>query len=144
MYPVTMGATTIWERWDSMLPNGDINPGEMTSFNHYALGGVADWVYKVVGGIRPDCPGYESVLIKPVPGRGIEWARTRLESPHGTIVAQWRLSHGRFRLDLDLPQGLTARVVLPDGQKHVVTRGGTQVFSCEMRDPQSPSNVAVE
>ena len=53
LYPVTMGATTIWERWDSMLPDGSINPGEMTSFNHYALGAVADWMHRVLGGLAP-------------------------------------------------------------------------------------------
>ncbi len=68
LYPVTMGATTIWERWDSMLPDGSINPGDMTSFNHYALGAVSDWIYQVVGGIRPAEPGYRRVHIQPVPG----------------------------------------------------------------------------
>ena len=58
LYPVTMGATTIWERWDSMLPDGTINPGQMTSFNHYALGAVADWMHRVIGGIAPLEPGY--------------------------------------------------------------------------------------
>src|SRR5262249_14600583 len=58
LYPVTMGATTIWERWDSMLPDGSINPGEMTSFNHYAFGAVADWLHRVVGGLAPAAPGY--------------------------------------------------------------------------------------
>ena len=53
LYPVTMGATTVWERWDSMLPDGSINPGEMTSFNHYALGAVADWMHRTIGGIAP-------------------------------------------------------------------------------------------
>ena len=53
LYPVTMGATTVWERWDSMLPDGTINPGEMTSFNHYALGAVADWMHRTIGGIAP-------------------------------------------------------------------------------------------
>ena len=53
LYPVTMDATTIWERWDSMLPDGTINPGEMTSFNHYALGAVADWMHRTIGGIAP-------------------------------------------------------------------------------------------
>jgi hypothetical protein len=53
LYPVTMGATTIWERWDSMLPDGSINPGQMTSFNHYALGAVADWMHRVIGGEAP-------------------------------------------------------------------------------------------
>ncbi len=54
LYPVTMGATTIWERWDSMLPDGKVNPGEMTSFNHYALGAVADWLHRTAAGLAPD------------------------------------------------------------------------------------------
>ena len=61
LYPVTMGATTIWERWDSMLPDGTINPGQMTSFNHYALGAVADWMHRTVGGLAPAEPGYRRV-----------------------------------------------------------------------------------
>src|SRR5262249_21416887 len=68
LYPVTMGATTIWERWDSMLPDGSINPGEMTSFNHYALGAVADWLHRVVAGLAPGAPGYRKLLIEPRPG----------------------------------------------------------------------------
>ena len=60
-----MGATTIWERWDSMLPDGTINPGQMTSFNHYALGAVADWMHRTIGGIAPLAPGYAEVLIAP-------------------------------------------------------------------------------
>ena len=67
-----MGATTIWERWDSMLPDGSINPGEMTSFNHYALGAVADWMHRVVGGIAPAAPGYARVRIAPQPGGGLQ------------------------------------------------------------------------
>ncbi len=62
LYSVTMGATTVWERWDSMLPDGTINPGEMTSFNHYALGAVADWIHRTVGGLAPLEPGYSTVL----------------------------------------------------------------------------------
>ena len=74
LYPVTMGATTIWERWDSMLPDGTINPGEMTSFNHYALGAVADWMHRTIGGIAPAEPGYAKVLVAPRPGGGLTWA----------------------------------------------------------------------
>ncbi len=54
LYPVTMGATTIWERWDSLLPDGSVNPGQMTSFNHYAFGAVADWLHRTVAGLAPD------------------------------------------------------------------------------------------
>jgi alpha-L-rhamnosidase len=68
LYPVTMDATTIWERWDSLLPDGSVNPGEMTSFNHYSLGAVADWLHRTVGGLAPAAPGYRLIDIQPHPG----------------------------------------------------------------------------
>ncbi|MDT0169023.1 family 78 glycoside hydrolase catalytic domain [Pseudarthrobacter sp. BRE9] len=128
LYPVTMGATTVWERWDSMLPDGTINPGEMTSFNHYALGAVADWMHKAIGGIRPLAPGYAKVLVAPQPGDGIDWARTSLKTPHGEVRAEWRLDGGAFRLEATVPDGVAADVVLPDGERHTVG-GGTHSFS---------------
>ena len=95
LYPVTMGATTIWERWDSMLPDGTINPGQMTSFNHYALGAVADWMHRVIGGIAPLEPGYSQVLIAPQPGGGLTWARASLDTRHGPVAVSWRQDAGR-------------------------------------------------
>ena len=128
LYPVTMGATTVWERWDSMLPDGIINPGEMTSFNHYALGAVADWMHKAIGGIRPLEPGYGKVLIAPQPGAGIDWARTSLKTPHGEVRVEWTHDGGAFRLEVTLPDGVAADVVLPDGKRHAV-EGGAHSFS---------------
>lgn len=127
LYPVTMGATTVWERWDSMLPDGTINPGEMTSFNHYALGAVADWMHKAIGGIRPLEPGYARVLIAPQPGQGIDWARTSLKTPHGEVRVEWTLDGGAFRLEATVPDGVAADVVLPDGAQRTV-EGGTHSF----------------
>ncbi|HJB10010.1 MAG TPA: glycoside hydrolase family 78 protein [Candidatus Brachybacterium merdavium] len=128
LYPVTMGATTIWERWDSMLPDGSINPGEMTSFNHYALGAVADWIYQVVLGIRPGAPGYSEVRIQPVPGPGIDWVRGAHDSPAGRIEVQWqRAGDGAFSLQTTIPEGVPALIVLPDGTEHRVL-GGTHRF----------------
>ncbi|WP_406634575.1 glycoside hydrolase family 78 protein [Pseudarthrobacter quantipunctorum] len=127
LYPVTMGATTVWERWDSVLPDGTINPGEMTSFNHYALGAVADWMHKTVGGIKPLAPGYAKVLIAPVPGQGIDWAKTSLKTPHGTIRVEWRLDDGAFHLEATVPEGVEADVVLPDGEPRTF-QGGTHSF----------------
>ena len=80
LYPVTMGATTVWERWDSMLPDGTINPGEMTSFNHYALGAVADWMHRTIGGLRarsPDTPrsGSRPAPAAASPGPSTAWRR---------------------------------------------------------------------
>ena len=114
LYPVTMGATTIWERWDSMLPDGTINPGAMTSFNHYALGAVADWMHRVIGGIAPLKPGYSKVLIAPQPGGGISWARSSLDTKHGTVRVSWsREGAGPIELDVTVPEGVTAQVELP-------------------------------
>ncbi|SDL83765.1 family 78 glycoside hydrolase catalytic domain [Microbacterium azadirachtae] len=123
LYPVTMGATTVWERWDSMLPDGSINPGEMTSFNHYALGAVVDWIHQVVGGVRPAEPGYAKVRIEPVPGPGITWARTRYESAAGEIAAHWSTEDEGFVLDVRIPDGVPAEIVLPGGAAHEVVGG---------------------
>lgn len=103
LYAVRMGATTVWERWDSMLPDGSINPGEMTSFNHYALGSVADWIHRRVGGIAAAAPGYSSVLVEPIPGGGIDWADTSLEISEGTIRVRWKIEDGELTVTADLP-----------------------------------------
>ncbi|MFD7770058.1 family 78 glycoside hydrolase catalytic domain [Streptomyces sp. NPDC059787] len=114
LYTVTMGATTVWERWDSLRPDGSLNPGGMTSFNHYALGAVADWLHRVVGGITATAPGYREIAFRPRPGGGITWARTRHETPYGTASLSWE-STGT---------GLTARIVVPDGCRGIAELPG--------------------
>jgi alpha-L-rhamnosidase len=124
LYPVTMGATTIWERWDSMLPDGTINPGQMTSFNHYAFGAVAYWMHQIIGGIAPLEPGYSRVLIAPQPGGDIQWARSSLESRHGTISVAWsRDGDGPIELEVVVPEGVTALVQLPGTQERELDGG---------------------
>ncbi|MET3449931.1 family 78 glycoside hydrolase catalytic domain [Curtobacterium sp. 1544] len=130
LYPVTMGATTVWERWDSMLPDGTINPGEMTSFNHYALGAVADWMHRVVGGLAPLTPGYESVLIAPQPGGGLTWASTSLDTVHGHVAVRWELVDGELLVRATVPEGVSAVVRLPGAAEQRVG-GGTH----ELRAP---------
>ena len=134
LYPVTMGATTIWERWDSMLADGTINPGQMTSFNHYALGAVADWMHRILGGIAPLEPGYSRVLIAPQPGGNIRWARSSLKTNHGTISVSWSQDgKGAIELDVALPHGVTALLRLPgsheqelgSGVHHLASTSGT-------------------
>ena len=119
LYPVTMGATTVWERWDSMLPDGSINPGEMTSFNHYALGAVADWMHRDLAGLAPAEPGYRRVTIAPQPVTGVEWAKAELDSPHGRIAVGWSREGDRLLLDVALPPGVTADVSVGDLDVHV-------------------------
>lgn len=123
LYPVTMGATTIWERWDSMLPDGTINPGEMTSFNHYALGAVADWMHRVIGGLSPLTPGYASVLIAPQPGGGLTEAETTLETQHGRVAVRWQLVEGVLTVDAELPDGVNG-VLRLSGQDDRALAGG--------------------
>jgi len=136
LYPVTMGATTIWERWDSMLPDGSINEGEMTSFNHYALGAVADWMHRSLAGLAPAGPGYRKLLIRPMPGGGLDWAQARHETPYGVADVRWDLAGADFTLLVTVPAGCTATVVLPDadGTTHDVG-SGTNSFSCAAAMP---------
>lgn len=129
LYPVTMGATTIWERWDSMLPDGSVNPGEMTSFNHYAFGAVADWIYQVVAGIRSDSPGYRKIKIEPMPGPGIDWVKASYHSRVGLIEVQWSIEDGRFDLDVTTPDGVDCVITLPSGSVARVS-GGTHHLTC--------------
>jgi alpha-L-rhamnosidase len=113
LYPVGMGATTIWERWDSLLPDGSLNPGEMLSFNHYALGAVADWLHRTVAGLAPAAPGYRELLVRPVPGGDLTAASARHRTPYGEAAVSWERAGGRLTLRVEVPVGATATVHLP-------------------------------
>lgn len=143
LFPVTMGATTVWERWDSLLPDGSVNPGEMTSFNHYALGAVADFLHRVVGGLQLVEPGWSRVRVAPQPGGGLESASTAHLSPFGLIGVQWRRADGRLVVEVDVPPGVTAEIVLPSAQAAPIEVGeGAHRFECAHRpageDPPRP------
>ncbi len=134
LYPITMGATTMWERWDSMLPDGSINPGEMTSFNHYALGSVVNWLHEVVGGISPREPGWKSILVQPQPGGTIRSAAVKYESPYGLIESKWDTQETEigdfFELQLIIPPNSRALVILPNDETSGFEIGsGTYNFS---------------
>jgi alpha-L-rhamnosidase len=113
LYPVEMGATTIWERWDALLPDGGLNPGEMLSFNHYALGAVADWLHRTVAGLAPAGPGYREILVRPLPGDGLTSASARHHTPYGEAAVAWQRTDGTFTLRVEVPVGTTATVHLP-------------------------------
>ncbi|KAI9148987.1 alfa-L-rhamnosidase [Paramyrothecium foliicola] len=143
LYPVVkQQATTIWERWDSMLPDGRINPGEMTSFNHYALGAVADWLHGSVGGIAPLEPGWRVVRVRPVPGGNLTSARVSFDGPYGLVACEWTLggaASNEFHMTLTVPPNSSAVITLPAelrrdnkvGQETTRTVGsGTHEFKC--------------
>ena len=124
LYTVRMGGTTIWERWDSMLPDGSINPGEMTSFNHFALGSVADWMHRVIGGLSPAAPGYRRIEWAPQPGGDLEHARVAFESPYGLIEGSWERVAEGIRYSLSVPTGVEGTIRVPGLDEQYVVSGG--------------------
>ncbi len=123
LYPVTMGATTIWERWDSLLPDGTVNPGEMTSFNHYALGAVADWLHRTVAGLAPAAPGYRRLKFKPVIGGGLTNARAQHKTPYGMAATSWAINDGQIEVEVKVPANTTAEIILPGKESEPVEKG---------------------
>ncbi|CAG8239274.1 unnamed protein product [Penicillium salamii] len=132
MYPITMGATTMWERWDSMLPDGSINPGEMTSFNHYALGSIINWLHSTIAGVTSVSPGWKEIRIEPIPGGTIDSAQVAYETAYGRLECQWRVlaDEQRFEMELLIPANSTASVILPgDREQHTDQSRGVRVGS---------------
>lgn len=132
LYAVSMGATTIWERWDSMLPDGSINPGTMTSFNHYAYGAVADWMYRCVAGLAPTSPGFRTIEVRPLVTGDLSSASARRLSPYGEIAVSWRLENGRTQLSLSVPYGVTAEVWMPGATAAMTVEHGDHEFAAEL------------
>lgn len=132
LYAVSMGATTIWERWDSMLPDGSINPGTMTSFNHYAYGAVADWMYRCVAGLTATAPGYRTIEVRPLVTGDLSSASARHVSPYGEIAVSWSLEHGRTQLSLSVPYGVTAEVWMPGATSATTVGHGDHEFTAEL------------
>lgn len=115
LYQVKRGATTMWERWDGIEPDGSFQETYANSFNHFAKGAVGDWMYSVVGGIRhdEDRPGYKHIIIKPEPDPSLSYAKTSLASPYGLIQTDWSLKNGQLYLKVDIPPNTTATIFLP-------------------------------
>jgi alpha-L-rhamnosidase len=124
LYPVLHGATTIWERWDGIGPDGRRNPGEMNSFNHYALGAVADWLHRTVAGLAPAEPGYRRLLVQPVPGPGIDHAAAAHDTPYGRAEVSWHRTSEGVTVEASVPPNTSATVVLPDRSEPFVVGSG--------------------
>jgi alpha-L-rhamnosidase len=139
LYAVTMGATTVWERWDAMLPDGSVNSSEMTSFNHYALGAVADWLHRRVAGLAPAAPGYREIEIRPAPGPGLASASARHSTPYGEASVSWTRDGGRLTAAVTVPVGVTAFVQLPGWADGVRVGHGSHTF--EVADPVADNSV---
>lgn len=132
LYQVERGATTVWERWDALRPDGSIHPGDMEtgegmlSFNHYAYGAVIDWVYRTVAGLAPvaERPGYREVRVAPRPTAGIDEVSAEIRTPLGAVSIDWRLADGSLQIELSVPFGAEAVLDLPLSPDSSATLGG--------------------
>jgi alpha-L-rhamnosidase len=125
-YQVKKGATTIWERWDGITPEGRFQDPGMNSFNHFAFGVVGEWLYRVVAGIDldPARPGFRHIVIRPRPGGGLTWARATYRSLRGPIQSAWKRDGARLTLNVTIPANSTATIHVPAPSPRVVTESG--------------------
>ncbi|WET69870.1 alpha-L-rhamnosidase [Sphingobacterium sp.] len=121
LYPVKMGATTIWERWDGIKPDGSFQTPDMNSYNHYAYGAIGDWMYRTIAGINSaaDAPGYKSIVIAPKPGGKLTQASAELETVYGTVKSAWVLENNLLKLDVTVPANTRAKIVLVDSSHDI-------------------------
>ncbi|MGN6246888.1 MAG: family 78 glycoside hydrolase catalytic domain [Ginsengibacter sp.] len=126
LYPVTMGATTIWERWDGEKPDSTFeNPG-MNSFNHYAYGAIGDWMYRKMVGLDTyeDGPGYKHIKIKPHIGGGFTYASASLQTYYGKLSNSWKIENGKIEMDVVIPANTKATIFLPTANVSSITESG--------------------
>ena len=129
LYEVEMGATTMWERWNSVRPDGSFGPVSMNSLNHYAFGAISQWLYQCVAGINPveEAPGFKRILLRPLPNSQLLYARAALDTPYGTVRSGWRLEGKTIELTFEIPFNATAEIVLPDAQGAQVLENGRPI-----------------
>jgi alpha-L-rhamnosidase len=133
LYPITRGATTIWERWDGLKPDGSFQDQGMNSFNHYAYGAIGEWLYAVVAGLDldPENVAYKHSLIQPHPGGGLTSAKATLESPYGKVASGWQIKDKSLIVDVVIPPNTTATLTLPKAGDKAVMESGKPVAKAE-------------
>ncbi|MDJ1136300.1 glycoside hydrolase family 78 protein [Streptomyces iconiensis] len=135
-YQIDKGATTMWERWDSIRPDGSFQDVGMNSFNHYAYGSVGRWMYENLAGIAPGEPGFRKIVVRPRPGGGVNHAAGKFASPYGTVSTRWTRTGdgggaGGFRLDVTVPVNATAEVWVPAERASQVRQKGAEFVRME-------------
>ena len=136
LYNVSVGGTTIWEKFDGMLEDGTCRPskdgtGNMVSFDHYASGSVGEFLYTRVAGLRIVEPGYKKFMVKPVLGGNVTHVNTSTLSPYGKINLEWAKKDSDFTISLDVPMFTTADIILPNGETKTASYGHHE-FSCKI------------
>ena len=135
LYPVKMGATTIWERWDGIKPDGSFQVPSMNSYNHYSYGAIGDWMYRVMVGLDTydDGPGYKHIKIKPHIGGGFTNASASLQTYYGKLSSSWKVDADKTYMDVEIPANTTATVFIPAKNVGSVTESGAAVSAVDTR-----------
>ncbi len=123
LYEVDMGATTVWERWNSLMPDGTPNPDGMNSYNHYAYGSVMEFVVKRIAGLQPIEAGYKKIKIAPNPCKGLAEIKAEYDSASGKIVSGYKQKDGKITFFAEIPEGVEAEIILPNEQPLTVKSG---------------------
>jgi len=123
LYTVNLGATTIWERWNSLLENGTISGTDMNSFNHYAYGSVCESIYSRIAGLRNLGPGWKKVMIKPHLNYRMKSIDFYYRSISGKYEISWNWNGIKFEMNVVIPNGCSAQIILPNGDTHNATSG---------------------
>lgn len=131
LYPVKMGATTIWERWDGQKPDSTFQTPGMNSFNHYAYGAIGDWMYRQMVGLDTydDGVGYKHIKIQPHIGGGFTNASASLQTNYGTVSSGWKIEGGKTIMDIEIPVNTTATVYVPAANAAAITEGDKPLAS---------------
>ena len=131
LYPVKMGATTIWERWDGQKTDSTFEDAGMNSFNHYAYGAIGDWLYRVAAGIDTydSAPGYKKIRIMPHPGDSLAYMNADLDTYYGRIASHWKHANGQLTLDVTIPVNTTATIYIPSTGEATILESGQPLAS---------------
>ena len=147
LYAVKLGATTIWERWNSLLPDGTISDLTMNSFNHYSYGSIVEWMFRNMLGLQPieETPGFRRVSLAPQPDAKLKWAKGSLDSAAGLYVSAWKIGKdGSLTFNFVIPFNASAALRLPDAELASVTMNGKALTECNLEAKQCGSEVLVE
>ncbi len=130
LYSIDHGATTIWEHWNGIKEDGSFWSTDMNSFNHYAYGAVAEWMYGTICGVKLLEAGYKKILLAPVPNKELGFAKCAIETVSGRIESHWYYSNGKIMFEFTVPEGVKAKIMLPNGYTESVT-GGSYTYAIE-------------
>ena len=143
MHCVNLGATTIWERWNGIHPDGALADPEMNSFNHYANGAILEWMYRHMAGLQPieAAPGFQRIRYAPQPDGRLQFCRSKLFTPFGLYMSDWEITADALCFSLRIPCSCTAELVLPDAPPVIHINGAAHPYMPGMTLPSGTYRI---